>query len=349
MALSGGSQQIVTPAGGTPAAVSSIPGLGGVLGAAASLSGVLGTTGLSAIPGQTARFGSAPLPESMLVVGSSKVGLTVTAGRTGAVTLFASLHDLAPDGTDTLPARLVSPISLTGQPGQQHSVTVQLPWIVQRIPAGHRLVVEVSTTDFAYALPVRADSYRIALAGPTLSGELADHQPGAQRRRHRLAAAGDCWWCWPAPGSAGGGCGPGARCRRIRSWPTVPVRGQRPAEGLLRRLPGGGRGQLPGGTRPGARPARAERSRQDHHAAGADGADPAHRRHGAGVRRAGGARRAGAGPVGRLRRGAGIPAAPDRRGEPAAVLGRVRPAGRGGRPRRPCWRSPAWDRRWSAR
>jgi ABC-2 type transport system ATP-binding protein len=169
MALSGGSQQIVAPAGGTPAAVSSIPGLGGVLGAAASVSGVLGTSQLSAIPGQTARFGSAPLPESTMVIGSSKVGLRVTAGRTGSVTLFASLHDVAPDGSDTLPARLVSPINLTGQPGQQHSVSVQLPWIVQRIPAGHRLVVEVSSTDFSYALPARADSYRIALSGPTLT------------------------------------------------------------------------------------------------------------------------------------------------------------------------------------
>jgi ABC-2 type transport system ATP-binding protein len=169
MALSGEVQRIVTPAGGTPAGVSSIPGLGSVLGAAASVSGLLGTNQLSAIPGQSARFGSAPLPESMLVVGSSKIGLTVTAGSTGSVTLFASLHDVAPDGSDTLPARLVSPINLSGRPGQQHPVTVQLPWIVQRIPAGHRLVVEVSSTDFAYALPVRADSYRIALSSPTLT------------------------------------------------------------------------------------------------------------------------------------------------------------------------------------
>ncbi len=84
--LSGPAQQISTPAGGTPAAVSSIPGLGGVLGAAASLSGVLGTTGLSALPGQTARFGSAALAEPMLVVGSSSINLRVTAGSTGAVT-----------------------------------------------------------------------------------------------------------------------------------------------------------------------------------------------------------------------------------------------------------------------
>jgi ABC-2 type transport system ATP-binding protein len=169
LALSGSAQQISTPAGGTPAAVSSIPGLGGVLGTAASLSGVLGSTGLSAIPGQTARFSSAPLPRSSLVVGSSTVGLEVTAGRTGAVTLFASLHDVAPDGTDTLPARLVAPIGIAGAAGARHLITIRLPWIVQRVPAGHRLVLEVSSTDFAYALPVRPDSYRIALAGSPLN------------------------------------------------------------------------------------------------------------------------------------------------------------------------------------
>src|SRR6185437_11139952 len=123
--LSGPAQQISTPAGGTPAAVSSIPGLGGVLGVAASLPGVLGTAGLSGLPGQTARFSSSPLPESMLLVGSASIDLDITAGRTGAVTLFASLHDLAPDGTDTLPAQLVAPVSVIGTAGQRHPVTVR--------------------------------------------------------------------------------------------------------------------------------------------------------------------------------------------------------------------------------
>ncbi|MFL6162219.1 MAG: alpha/beta fold hydrolase [Jatrophihabitantaceae bacterium] len=201
--LTGSAQQIATPAGGTPAAVSSIPGLGGVLGAAASLSGVLGSSQLSAIPGQTARFGSAPLTGSTLVVGSSTLGLTVTAGSAGGVTLFASLHDVAPDGGDTLPARLVSPISLTGRPGERHRVSVQLPWIVRQIPAGHRLMVEISATDFAYALPVRADTYQVALADPTLtvSSLRTSRVRGGQLTGWVLAAvlvllacAGFGWW-----------------------------------------------------------------------------------------------------------------------------------------------------------
>jgi ABC-2 type transport system ATP-binding protein len=169
IALSGGEQQVSAPAGGTPAAVSSIPGLGDVLGAAAGLSGSLGTSGLSQLPGQTAVFASAPLSQPAKVVGSSKVSLEVTAGSGGNVTLFAAIHDVAADGTDTLPARLVAPISVHGEPGQRHLIEVGLPWIVDEIPAGHRIVLEVSTTDFGYAMPVDPDSYRIALAGSGLA------------------------------------------------------------------------------------------------------------------------------------------------------------------------------------
>jgi ABC-2 type transport system ATP-binding protein len=166
--LTGADQQISAPAGGTPAVVTSLPGLGQVIAAAQGLSGGAGES-LSRLPGQTAVFSSAPLAEPMLVVGSSGVTLTVTAGRSGAVTLFAALHDLGPDGSDSLPAQLVSAIRLTGAPNQRHSIRVQLPWIVSHIPAGHRIAVEVSTTDFSYALPSTPDSYRVGLAGSELA------------------------------------------------------------------------------------------------------------------------------------------------------------------------------------
>ncbi|HST46199.1 alpha/beta fold hydrolase, partial [Jatrophihabitans sp.] len=160
--LHGAPQQISAPAGGSPAAVSTVPGLGGLLSGAAGL-GLGGAAGLSRLPGQSAVFSSDPLPEPVLVIGSSQVRLSVTAGSTGAATLFVSLHDLGPDGSDTLPARLVSPIQLTGKPGQVHLVTVQLPWIVAQVPARHRLAVEVATTDFGYQLPVQPASYTVGL------------------------------------------------------------------------------------------------------------------------------------------------------------------------------------------
>jgi ABC-2 type transport system ATP-binding protein len=169
--LEGADQRISAPAGGTPAVVTSVPGLGQVIGAAQglSLSGGAAASQLSRLPGQTAVFSSAPLGESTLIVGSSSVTLAVTAGRSGAVTLFAALHDLGPDGSDTLPAQLVSPVQLTGAPNQRHSVRVQLPWIVNRVPAGHRIALEVSSTDFSYALPSTPADYRIGLDGSELA------------------------------------------------------------------------------------------------------------------------------------------------------------------------------------
>ncbi len=160
--LHGHAQQISAPAGGSPAAVSTIPGLGSLLGSAAGL-GLPGTAGLSRLPGQTAVFSSDPLSEPTLVTGGSQVRLRVSAMRAGAVTLFVSLHDLGPDGADTLPAGLVSPVRLAGDEGRVQLVTVQLPWIVAQLPAGHRLAVEVSTTDFSYLLPTEPATYTVAL------------------------------------------------------------------------------------------------------------------------------------------------------------------------------------------
>ncbi len=174
VALQGLPQQISAPAGGSPAAVSTIPGLGDLVGGAAGL-GLGGAAGLSRLPGQSAVFTSDPLTEPALVIGSSEVRLLVTAGRTGEITLFVSLRHLGPDGSDTLPARLVTPIRVTGQPGQVQPVTARLPWIVTQVPAGHRLAVEVATTDFGYQLPTEPATYTVALgesvvaSGATLS------------------------------------------------------------------------------------------------------------------------------------------------------------------------------------
>jgi len=158
--LTGPIQNIDAPAGGTPAAVSSIPALGDLLGAAAD-AGSPGTVGLSRLPGQTAVFTSPPRTRPLLVTGASTVSLTFGAGP--PVTAFLALHDFGPDGSDVLPARLVAPIRLPGS--QVRRVTsVQLPWVVAEIPTGHRLAVVVSTTDFAYALPVVPSSYSVGLS-----------------------------------------------------------------------------------------------------------------------------------------------------------------------------------------
>jgi ABC-2 type transport system ATP-binding protein len=67
--LFGPAQTVINPPGGLPAAISSLPGVGS-LGA-----GALGA--LSAIPGQTARFTSAPVSSTTVVTGSPTITLSV--------------------------------------------------------------------------------------------------------------------------------------------------------------------------------------------------------------------------------------------------------------------------------
>ncbi|WP_299568900.1 alpha/beta fold hydrolase [uncultured Williamsia sp.] len=167
MPLLGPPQTINAPAGGTPTAITAVPGIGSLLATAAS---VTGGSVLSALPGQAGGFVSAPLGSDTLVGGSSTVRLRVTPATTTDATLFVSLVDVAPDGQRTQPSGLVTPVRLTGlTPGQPATVTVPLPTIVRTVAAGHRVAVQVSTTDLGYRLPTDARTYSVALASPTLS------------------------------------------------------------------------------------------------------------------------------------------------------------------------------------
>jgi ABC-2 type transport system ATP-binding protein len=157
--LRGPTQPVVTPAGGTPAALTTVPGLG-------ALTSALGGTTLE-IPGQFAAFESAPLDAAVEVVGAPAVELAVAAPG-GSATLFAKLYDVAPGGGATLPAGLVAPLALTGlsaDPTRPTTVEVTLPGIVHRFEAGHTMRLVVSSTDQAYALPAESAVYSVALAG----------------------------------------------------------------------------------------------------------------------------------------------------------------------------------------
>ncbi len=157
--LSGTVQPVVAPAGGSPATLTTVPGLGAVTSA-------LGGSTLE-IPGQAAAFDSAELTDAVDVVGASTVDISV-ASPTGSATLFAKLYDVAPDGTMSLPGSLVAPLALTGlsaDPAAPTEVTVTLPGIVHRFEVGHTMRVVVSTTDQAYALPAASTVYTVGLAG----------------------------------------------------------------------------------------------------------------------------------------------------------------------------------------
>jgi len=163
----GQAQTIYAPAGGSPAAVTSVPGLGSLLSTATTLTS---SRSLTAVPGQVAIFPSKPLPNSLLVAGSSTAKLEVTAHGSTDATLFASTHHVAADGTDTMLAEVVAPIRLTGlTPGIARAVTVRLPGVVRNLPAGDRLALEVATTDLAYQLPTSPRSYTIALPTATVA------------------------------------------------------------------------------------------------------------------------------------------------------------------------------------
>ncbi len=168
VALTGPTQTINAPAGGTPAAVSSLPGLSSILDLAGSALGAL-----TRIPGQSAQFDSAPAPGQRLIAGASTLDLSVTAVNASDATLFVAAHDVAPDGSDTLPAQLVTAVEVSGlTPNQPRTVRVQLPAVLFRLAAGHRLRVTVSTTDQAYLLPNDPRTYRIGLAGTAGAGAL---------------------------------------------------------------------------------------------------------------------------------------------------------------------------------
>ncbi|MFG2055483.1 alpha/beta fold hydrolase [Micromonospora sp. NPDC048930] len=169
--LTGPAQTIANPPNGNPAAISAVP-FAGALGSL--LDGVAGD-----IPGQHARFESAPLDEAVDVVGAPTVRIRA-ASPTGEAVLFVKLYDVDPKGAATLPDGLVAPVRLTGLPrtvDAAQPVTVTLPAIVRRIEAGHRLRIVVATSDQAYATPAEPAVYSVALGDGPLTVPTVDAQP----------------------------------------------------------------------------------------------------------------------------------------------------------------------------
>ena len=157
--LIGQVQQILAPAGGTPAGISTFPGIG-------SLGGLIGQS----LPGQTAIFQSPELEKDQRIVGSSQVQINISSDepKENAV-LFASLQIVSATGSQTLPYGLVSPIRLSKIGQSPTTVLVNLPAIAFDAKKGESLRLVVSTTDLAYRLPTQPTVYTIELASPVLS------------------------------------------------------------------------------------------------------------------------------------------------------------------------------------
>ena len=166
LALDGGSQVIATPAGGSPAAITSLPGVGAALGSLGSrLSAVAGS-----LPGQSARFSTPVLDAPLLVTGAPRVELTVARvpgqPAPAEAVLFAATSEVAPDGTRTLLGSAVAPLRVAvPADGTPAAVTVTLPGVVAPVEAGNRLVVSVATTDQAYAGGTDPAAWAVAVTG----------------------------------------------------------------------------------------------------------------------------------------------------------------------------------------
>ncbi|MBU6244268.1 MAG: alpha/beta fold hydrolase [Actinomycetales bacterium] len=164
-------QRVLAPAGGSPAAISSLPGIGAAMGSLGSLAAL-------PLPGQTAAFDSPPLETAATIVGASAVRLRLSAPQPVTdVALFASLRIVSPGGREFLPAGLVAPIRLPSLGPEPTDIEVQLPAIVADVNVGDRVRLVVGTTDQAYRLPQRTAVYQVALADETLTMPLVAGVP----------------------------------------------------------------------------------------------------------------------------------------------------------------------------
>jgi ABC-2 type transport system ATP-binding protein len=116
------------------------------------------TVALTDPAGTYAEYESAPLTANTYVVGIPSVTVTATAPSADLLMqplpadlgLFFKLEDVAPNGTATLPDRLIAPARFpdTGAP-----VTVTLPGIVHEFHAGDRIALIIAGSDASYFQP----------------------------------------------------------------------------------------------------------------------------------------------------------------------------------------------------
>ncbi|HEY7822542.1 MAG TPA: ATP-binding cassette domain-containing protein, partial [Acidimicrobiia bacterium] len=157
IAITGATQQVLAPAGGVPAAISSLPGAGGLAGLAGSLLAL-------PLPNQSATFTSEPLTEQARIVGSPTVSLEISSETPAQdVTLFASLRIIGGTDRPVLPNGLVAPIRLDEIGPTPQIIDVELPAIVAELAAGERVSVVVGTTDQAFRMPPGPAVYSIGL------------------------------------------------------------------------------------------------------------------------------------------------------------------------------------------
>ncbi len=157
--LRGTAQEVANPPAGTPAAISSLPGVG-------QLASLVGGASLD-VPGQYATFDSEPVRQAVEVVGAPTVRIRASS-PTGEAVLFVKLYDVGGQ-RPVLIQSLIAPVRLAALPEQIDGaapVTVTLPAIAHRFEPGHRARIVVATSDQGYATPADPAIYRVAIDGP---------------------------------------------------------------------------------------------------------------------------------------------------------------------------------------
>ncbi len=129
-------------------------------------------------PGTFASWTSPVLASRAVLVGSPRLSVRLQApvaaaaqssGPAGHLVLFAKLYDVAPDGTQTLQHRLISPVRVDDV---TKPVTVELPGVAQRFAAGHRIRLVLAAGDLAYASGATAQPVSVTTS-PDAPGRLS--------------------------------------------------------------------------------------------------------------------------------------------------------------------------------
>ncbi|QXJ23595.1 alpha/beta fold hydrolase [Actinomadura graeca] len=184
LSLDGREQTIFNPAGGSPASISALPGLGALGGLGDLGAGALGGGLPADMPGQSARFDTRPLAHPLRLTGAATVRIRVSGKKD--VPLFAKLYDVAPDGQAAPARRLAAPLRVTGGA----TVTVTLPAMDYRFDRGHRLRLVLTTTDMGFATPPEPASYKVAV----VSGLTVPTVPSLATRPAPIPG-----WVWGLP------------------------------------------------------------------------------------------------------------------------------------------------------
>jgi ABC-2 type transport system ATP-binding protein len=132
-----GTAQFVNPPGGQPASYSET--------SAVQSSAPFASIPPTDPPGTFASFTTPPLPTAVESVGIPHVTLRLASAVPQPV-LFAKVYDVAADGTKTLVHRLVAPARVADL---SKPVTIDLPGVVHRYDAGHKVQLVLAATDQA--------------------------------------------------------------------------------------------------------------------------------------------------------------------------------------------------------